>query len=145
MGILKMKLIQSILFFTDKNGIRWYRTGDVVSVVNNKIFYKGRIDLQVKWNGYRIELEEINKHIRDLIESPEVYSVFLKEQTETFRPGIYTVISKQLEWKVPEIFNQLKNRIPSYMIPQKIIGMDEFPINKNGKIDFQIIKEFIFQ
>ncbi len=36
-----------------------YKTGDLVEIVNDKMYFRGRIDNQIKHMGYRIELEEI--------------------------------------------------------------------------------------
>jgi D-alanine--poly(phosphoribitol) ligase subunit 1 len=39
--------------------------------------------------------------------------------------------------------NELKNLLPSFMLPHKIIILDDLPINKNGKIDRNILINFL--
>src|SRR5699024_8310889 len=50
-------------FFVNDEGVRSYRTGDAGFFDGDMLFYRGRIDFQVKFNGYRIELEEINHYL----------------------------------------------------------------------------------
>ncbi|MCU0383855.1 MAG: AMP-binding protein, partial [Cyclobacteriaceae bacterium] len=144
-GYFENEIATRKAFFKDKEGLRWYRTGDLVTKEGENIFYKGRKDLQIKWNGFRIELEEVNNHIRNIIESPLVYSVFINEEIGGKRPGIYTVVPIQYEERIEEIILNLRKLIPAYMVPQKILGLNEFPTNKNGKADLKGIKEIIIQ
>lgn len=144
-GYFENQVTTEKVFFTDAEGTRWYRTGDIVQEEEGKIFYKSRKDLQIKWNGYRIELEEVNNHIRSIINVPHVYSIFINDEIKGFRSGIYTVIPVQFEDRIAEIVQQLKQVIPTYMLPQKILVLTDFPTNKNGKVDLTSIKEIIFQ
>ena len=46
------------------DGERAYKTGDAGYVENGLLFYNGRLDFQIKLHGYRMELEEIEHHLR---------------------------------------------------------------------------------
>ena len=46
------------------DGERAYKTGDAYYVENGLLFYNGRLDFQIKLHGYRMELEEIEHHLR---------------------------------------------------------------------------------
>ena len=48
------------------NGIRWYRTSDQVKIYKNKYFIKGRMDKVVKIQGYRVDLNDIEKNLRKI-------------------------------------------------------------------------------
>ena len=50
--------------FTMIDGERAYKTGDAGYVENGLLFYNGRLDFQIKLHGYRMELEEIEHHLR---------------------------------------------------------------------------------
>ena len=46
------------------NGIRWYRTSDQVKIYKNKYFIKGRMDKVIKIQGYRVDLNDIEKNLK---------------------------------------------------------------------------------
>lgn len=49
--------------FYSINGEKAYRTGDEGNMQKELLFYRGRIDFQIKLHGYRMEIEEIEQHI----------------------------------------------------------------------------------
>jgi len=112
---------------------RFYRTGDVVYQDAEKtFFYVGRKDNQVKIQGFRVELGEIEKHVRDFIDGrPAValaqWNAFGNQQIHLFVEGN----SKTDQ----QILAHLKSRLPYYMIPSGISFVDRMPLNANGKID----------
>ena len=59
--------------FNFEDGVRTYHTGDKAKIEDGLWFIQGRIDFQIKLNGYRMELEEIetqlrqSKHVRELL------------------------------------------------------------------------------
>lgn len=116
---------------------RIYYTGDIVSINANGTYqYRGRRDLQVKINGIRIELTDINSY---LIQMPLVKEAYTCVDAQN---GINMIISfVRLEnnenvYTVAQIKKYLADRIPSYMIPNIIyIRTEEFPFNRHGKID----------
>ena len=62
LGYLKMTKTAEVFNFDD--GIRTYHTGDKAKFENGQWFIQGRIDFQIKLNGYRMELEEIETQLR---------------------------------------------------------------------------------
>ncbi len=112
----------------------WYKTGDIVKIENNKMFYLCRKDFQVKVRGFRIELDEINIAVSKFINQEIIHSI-----TYPFKNGladnIYTFVEKESSHNEKEILQHLSSLLPSYMIPQKIIFLESFPMNANGKID----------
>ena len=62
-GYLKRRKTVAVFNFEDR--VRTYHTGDKAKEENGLWFIQGRIDFQIKLNGYRMELEEIESQLRD--------------------------------------------------------------------------------
>lgn len=125
--------------FGKKGNLRYFRTHDLVYQRNGLLYFCGRIDFQVKLNGYRIELEDVEKNLNKIscIENSAVIPVYKNSRVE-YIVG-FVVMSEDLGLSRAKtnirIKKELKQRVPSYMIPKKIIVLDRFPVNTNGKID----------
>lgn len=137
-------------FFTIKDGQkdrRAYRTGDIAYIdKNNLIYYCGRKDFQIKLNGYRIEIEDIENNLRklDSINNTVVFPVYNSENKISHLTAFVTLNShsEEKEFKlVMQIKEGLKNLVPSYMVPRTIKIKDSFPINTNGKINRKLLME----
>jgi acyl-coenzyme A synthetase/AMP-(fatty) acid ligase len=98
------------------------------------IIYDGRKDFQIKHSGYRIELGEIESNVISIENIEQAACIYLEK-----RDIIVCCYSGNVENDT--LKNMIKNKLPSYMIPQKIIKMDSLPINANGKIDRKKLKE----
>ncbi len=111
----------------------YYRTGDLcLQDSAGDVQYCGRIDQQVKVQGFRVELSEIEHHVRELTGLKHVAAVACPDA------GGNLTISLFLEGfrdSVPAMLAQLKTRLPSYMIPARVASLDALPLNVNGKID----------
>ncbi|KPU42799.1 D-alanine--poly(phosphoribitol) ligase subunit 1 [Oxobacter pfennigii] len=127
--------------------LRCYRTGDEGYIKNNNLHYSGRIDFQVKLNGYRIELEDIESNLRkiDFIENAVVLPV-LKEQKIQYLTAAVALnrMVEATEFKTGLLIkNELKKFIPEYMIPRKIVIRESLPMTANGKINRKALMEEI--
>lgn len=116
----------------------WYRTGDRVSVENGLLQYKGRTDEQVKLNGYRIELVEIEQAASQYLGGKNVACVPVK------RGELVKMLALVVEGSPDEVVLQglrafLKIKLPAYMVPETIRFVDKFPLNSNGKTDKKAI------
>ncbi len=106
-----------------------YRTGDLGYYdEEGNILFHGRKDFQIKYLGHRIELEEIEKAMMDIPKVIRSCCVFDEEKSKLYGFYIGDILKKDLHLKLKEI-------LPVYMIPTKLIQMDSFPMTKNGKID----------
>lgn len=97
----------------------------------------GRRDKQVKIKGYRIELGEIEEAIRSKLKIKNVKVIANDKKNNLYAFVIRNAVGsnyKELESNYREL---LRNSIPKYMIPDKLIYINEFPMNKNGKIDIK--------
>lgn len=128
-------------FYTyELNGKKYraYKTGDEGYMKNNMLFYCGRIDLQVKLHGYRIELEDIENNILKLneIRNAVVVPKIKDEKVKSLTAFIIHENEVNDRFKASqEIKLKLAKFIPTYMIPKKFVFLDEFPVTNNGKID----------
>ena len=118
------------------NGTRMYKTGDLARRLPEGILeFKGRSDRQIKINGYRIELAEIesqllsNKHISEAI-------VISRKKNNGHLYLCAYYMSKE-KMKVVELKNYLSERLPRYMIPNRLIRLDSIPLTTNGKVDYR--------
>jgi len=114
------------------NRIRYYRTGDIVSVnkYGNLVFY-GRTDSQVKINGYRIELMEIENVISKMANTN--VTVLCMPAENGLNKLIAYIEAKTINESL--LKEELKNTLPGYMIPQHFVAVEKFALNANGKVD----------
>ena len=126
------------------NSQRAYRTGDKGFFLDNLLFYSGRIDNQIKLNGYRIELEDIENNMMRVDGVSKVAVLPKYEEGKVKYLIAYCMYTKEVLGKlkaIAEIKQELKQYIPSYMIPKKIIFIEKIPTNNNGKIDRKKLME----
>lgn len=118
--------------FIEKDNKRWYKTGDVVlRNSNGNLCFLGRSDSQVKINGFRIELSEIEFAIDSLVNKKTI--VLNRRDGNNINSLLAFIETKELnESKLKE---QLSALLPNYMIPQEIIPVEKFPLNINEKVD----------
>jgi len=111
-----------------------YKTGDLVRLCSgdNKLYFEGRVDYQIKHMGYRIELGEIESALYRYKEIDEAAVVYA-DHTNVKKIIAFFVSNSKIS--VREIRSYIEEHIPIYMIPQFIIQLDEMPKNSNGKID----------
>lgn len=114
-----------------------YKTGDLAYYNDRKeIIYVGRKDFQIKHNGYRIEIGEIEtavSSIQEINNQCVLYDDLNKEITL-----FYTANS---ELPIKYLREKLLLKLAKYAIPTKIYFMDEMPLTLNGKIDRQYLKK----
>ena len=118
-------------------GVEVYATGDMVRLrENGDLDYMQRLDGQVKLRGYRIELGEIESVLADVKGVKEVVANIWKSDDGDRRLVAY-VIPAVGRVNPIQLRKALRTRLPDYMIPQHYVGVEEFPMTANGKIDRQ--------
>ncbi len=123
------------------NGERTYNSGDLVFFdFNGDLYYVGRGDNQVKINGLRIELEEIEKQILN-IDFVRNCAVLIDEMHGKQQLFAYIILKEDL-CKENDIKNILIKKLPLYMVPNYFIYLSEFPINSSGKINKNELKKY---
>jgi non-ribosomal peptide synthetase component F len=126
--------------FFDLNGVRHYRTGDIAyRRTDGNFIYCGRLDHQVKIQGFRVELGEIEHHARTVYACNAVAIPVTNAQGMS---QIDIVLEKETTNK-DTIIAGLKDRLPSYMVPTDVHFITPFPLNVNGKIDRKALTKTI--
>ncbi|NYZ70224.1 AMP-binding protein, partial [Endozoicomonas sp. SM1973] len=117
---------------------RLYRTGDLVRwLPDGNLAFIGRIDHQVKVRGFRIELGEIETLLASQPAVAEALVVAQQEPAGDKRLVAYWVAADQQDATVTEtqLREALAKQLPDYMVPSALVGVDQFPLTPNGKID----------
>ena len=119
--------------------MRFYHTGDLCfKDADGDIMYSGRMDNQVKIQGFRIELGEIEYHAREVLNRNLVCLAIENDGINT----LHLVIEGE-ETDTMDLVSYMKQKMPSYMIPQDIRFLPKFPVNNSDKIDRPKIKAII--
>lgn len=122
---------------------RWYRTGDRVDRdANGVLHFVGRLDHQVKLRGYRIELLGVEAVLREIADTPLL--VVAPWPMESGRVAGLTAVLFGSESEPSRILKMLKDRMPSYMVPDRCILLPgDPPRNASGKIDRNAILKIL--
>ncbi|KAF0714745.1 Aste57867_3720 [Aphanomyces stellatus] len=110
-------------------GGRMYRTGDIARLLaNGNVEIVGRNDSQVKLKGYRIELDEVSEVIT---QHPDVIAAAAIVKDKTVLVGYFAPKNVNVE----SLEEFVTARLPEFMVPSLWVGLDDMPMNSNGKID----------
>lgn len=117
-----------------------YRTGDAGLIKDGLLYYKGRLDFQIKWHGYRIELGDIDHHLMMIDEIRNACVVPKYNKNHKVQQLIaYVVCKKMINDDEKETISYLKTHllesVMDYMVPQRYIFVDTLPLTANGKVD----------
>ncbi|MBQ4338597.1 MAG: amino acid adenylation domain-containing protein [Clostridia bacterium] len=119
--------------FVERNGLRWYKSGDVARWTNNgEIVHLGRNDGQIKLRGLRIELGEIENSI-NAVEAVKSCAVLVRKLHSQEHLCAYYTASRTLP--AEELREILLRTLTKYMVPTAYLQLDEMPMTPNGKID----------
>lgn len=123
---------------------RSYKTGDEAYIKDGQVFYCGRIDLQIKLHGYRIEIEDIENNLLKLscIKGAVVLPVVRDGAIESLAAFVTVDFVPESSLKAAQMIKkQLAEFLPTYMIPKKFVFTDSFPVTNNGKVDRKKLRE----
>lgn len=116
-------------------GARLYRTGDVGSYLpDGQISFHGRVDEQVKINGFRIELNDVASAFRRHQSVRECALAARENEAGEKQLVAYVVASGSLP-SLGEFREFLAAELPEYMLPAVIVQLDALPVASSGKID----------
>lgn len=125
----------------DYKGERIYKTGDLCRIqADGAIEYIGRTDFQVKLNGVRVELGEIETVIE---EHPSIKQCVTSAIQIGDQQSLVSYVTKNNSenWDEKKLREDLAKYLPQHMIPTFIVGLNEFPISPNGKIDRKLLPD----
>lgn len=144
------------LKFVEIDGSTWYRTGDIVRRGRGgALEFVGRVDRQVKLQGHRIELDEVE---RTIAQYPGVTGVVVRLRGTTAETrhlvAHYTSHSEHSgkadtsdpearEKAVQKLQSWLRKRLPPAAVPGLIVQVDHLPLNASGKVDHAALDAFL--
>ncbi|KAJ3053452.1 hypothetical protein HK097_004236 [Rhizophlyctis rosea] len=137
--------------------MRVYATGDVVRMTPSKTtIFLGRVDDQVKLNGYRIEPEEINNVVlRHCSESVHTFATmvvevggvkrlvgFLELKTSGAKSGALEFVKvAEFGTTLAVVTEKMKKYLPTYMVPSALVLLNHTPLGTTGKMDRKPVKK----
>lgn len=123
----------------------YLRTGDLVKLREDGMYdFFGRKDHQVKVRGYRVELAEIDNIISSHEAVQEGSSYVIKNDDGDFLE-VAVILYEGLTLSEQDLITYLRQHVPTYAVPEKVIVMDSFPRTRTGKIDRRGLKELAMQ
>ncbi len=115
---------------------RLYRTGDLVRQGPDGVLeLLGRSDFQVKLNGLRVELGEIEAGLRD---HPAVKDAVVMAGEDEFGRRRLVGYAVPREGQAPrpdDLRAHLAKTLPAFMVPAAVLVLDALPLSVNGKLD----------
>ncbi|MBQ4862238.1 amino acid adenylation domain-containing protein, partial [Pseudoalteromonas sp. MMG013] len=128
--------------FSSESGQRMYRLGDLGKYNSQgEVLYLGRRDNQIQYNGIRIELSEIERLI---LLCPLVQGAICRhivdENDDQALKAVIKVVDPQRD-NAP-VRQHISRHIPSYMVPNQIVLVTEYPVTSNGKVDTKALLSF---
>jgi D-alanine--poly(phosphoribitol) ligase subunit 1 len=128
-------------------GTRAYRSGDCGRCRDGLIFFEGRMDGQIKLHGYRIEIGDIEAHLRGLPEIADAVVLVVEKGGKPDSLAGFVVLRERAAGSDFELGLSLKKqlavRLPTYMVPRKFRFLDAFPMTPNGKADRRKLAEML--
>ncbi len=117
-----------------ENGDLFYKTGDIFEYgTDGYFYYMGRVDSEVKILGNRLNLEGLRTFCLENLNLEDI--VFVDKN------GVIICYVKGIKCSKDEIKNTLLKSFPKYVIPKKIIELSTFPLNRNGKLDYNSLRK----
>ncbi|MCC7485373.1 MAG: amino acid adenylation domain-containing protein [Burkholderiales bacterium] len=115
-------------------GRRWYLTGDVaVRDAAGLYHHLGRMDNQVKVQGHRVELEDVEANARIAAGTDQVAAIAWPVADGVAHGIVCFVAGSTLS--AERIREALRSRLPAYMMPAAVHLLPALPLNANGKLD----------
>lgn len=112
-----------------------YRTGDLAYYDGDgRLVFAGRKDFQIKHMGHRIELEEIDAALNSTCGIERACAFFDEDKNKIV--AFYSGDAQR-----GEIIDDMKTKVPEFMVPNVFVQVEEMPLTKNGKLDRSLLKE----
>ncbi len=131
---------QTAARFPTIDGRRWYLTGDLARRDPDGSFqWLARVDNQVKLLGHRVELEDVDAHLR-VVADADLVGTVAWPLADGDAQGLVAFYAGAVRDEAG-IIATLKQRLPPYMIPSRVVRLDRMPLNGNGKVDRRALRQ----
>ncbi|MCP2342716.1 AMP-binding protein [Actinomadura rupiterrae] len=119
--------------FLERDGRRWYRTGDRVRrLPGGELLYLGRLDAQVQVHGWRVELAEVDHAVRQCAGVQNAVTVTRPDADGALELVVYYTGERTAP---VALRRELARHLPEGMLPRVFRHVTEFPLNSNRKVD----------
>jgi D-alanine--poly(phosphoribitol) ligase subunit 1 len=111
---------------------------------NGLVYYVGRADNMVKVDGYRVEMEEVERFLSQVSIVAKCAVAPVEEDQRVTMLAAYVVLKPGAKGGIQAtiaIKREMAQWVQGYMIPQKIVFLDKLPYNSNNKIDRRLLCE----
>ena len=123
--------------FSGTPGARMYRSGDLARLLpDGEVEYLGRGDAQVKIQGFRVELGEIEAAIAGHARIREARVVAHTDEAGIKRLAAYYVTHDDAELPARELSEYLSEKLAPWMMPSLYLPVPAFPLTAHGKVDY---------
>ncbi|MEU7328005.1 amino acid adenylation domain-containing protein [Streptomyces parvus] len=123
---------------------RWYRTGDLARIEQDRLWFEGRTDTQVKLRGLRIELGEVEALLSAHDNIREAAVVMARRaQGDPFLVACCVPSSDSVVADAPALRAYLAELLPPYMMPSRFVDIPALPLTLNGKLDRKRLEELV--
>jgi mycobactin peptide synthetase MbtF len=120
-------------------GQRMYRTGDLIRrTPNGGLAFLGRADTQVKIRGFRVEIGEIEAALRAEPRVRDAAVCVVPRDTGAVLVGFVVWCTDTGD--AVALRTALTDRLPSYMVPARVLAVPQIPVNANGKLDLPVLE-----
>jgi mycobactin peptide synthetase MbtF len=122
-------------FVAAPGGGRMYRTGDLVRRDGDgALSFIGRADAQIQVRGHRVEPGEIEAVLEEV---PGVRHAHVAVHRQAAGPRLIAYVAGEVA--VLDLRSLLRNRLPRYMMPHRLVVVDAIPLTANGKVDEAVL------
>ncbi len=137
-GYLNSRQLTETKFF-DKDGTRWFKTGDLVKRDGNDYFYLSRMDHVIKIRGFRLNLDEIEDCLLRFggVKNVSVSTYSLSSNDCRL---VAFLVANSSDINLEKLKEHVKQKLPNFMLPSEFVVLEQFPLTINGKVDINKMK-----
>jgi amino acid adenylation domain-containing protein len=122
--------------FSSRPGDRLYKTGDRARYFpDGNLEFLGRNDSQIKVRGFRVEIGEVEAALLSLDEVRQAVCAAFSDASGQRALVAYVVVANGGSFDQVSVRQRVAARLPDFMVPSRVIRLDELPLSANGKVD----------